>query len=200
MELVYLSKAAVDNLFSEVIPLHQEHVDLRSKAEAAVLQGSGTPHPTVPGVSPVDGPVSVKIECFLSTTPMQVVLPCQQINWALGKLGMDRGEKHAGGWETKRKKPFSRLQCNPGLAKEVAKVLCVQDSLVSGCLQLMLSAMTPLKGSIKALSHNYLRKFVAQTFYSDQSSVLTCLNAAEYLHSAGWGKTFSHSPAVRCAG
>lgn len=49
MELVYLSKAAVDDLFGEVIPLHQEHVDLRDKAEAAVLQASGTPHRTVPG-------------------------------------------------------------------------------------------------------------------------------------------------------
>lgn len=48
MELVYLSKAAVDDLFREVIPLHQEHVDLRSKAEAAVLQASGTTHPTMP--------------------------------------------------------------------------------------------------------------------------------------------------------
>lgn len=49
VELIYLSKAAVDDLFGEVIPLHQEHVDLRSKAEAAVLQASGTPHPAVLG-------------------------------------------------------------------------------------------------------------------------------------------------------
>lgn len=49
MELIYLSKAAVDNLFREVIPLHQEHVDLRNKVEAAVLQASGTPLPTVLG-------------------------------------------------------------------------------------------------------------------------------------------------------
>lgn len=48
MELIYLSKAAIDDLFGEVIPLHQEHVDLRSKAEAAVLQASGTPLPIVP--------------------------------------------------------------------------------------------------------------------------------------------------------
>lgn len=36
VELVYLGKPAVDELFREVVPLHQEHVDLRGKAE--VLQ------------------------------------------------------------------------------------------------------------------------------------------------------------------
>lgn len=61
---------------------------------------------------------------------------------------MEKGQKHAGGWETKRKKPFPRVQSGQWLAKEVPEVLCVQDNLVSGCLQLILSAMTPLKGSL----------------------------------------------------
>lgn len=62
---------------------------------------------------------------------------------------MERGQKHASGWETKRKKLFPRLQSNLWLAKETPKLLCIQDVLVSGCLQLILiSAMTPLKRSI----------------------------------------------------
>lgn len=39
VELVYLGKPAVDDLFGEVVPFYQEHVDLRDKAKALQLCG-----------------------------------------------------------------------------------------------------------------------------------------------------------------
>lgn len=68
VELVYLCKPAVDELFREVVPLHQEHVDLRGKAEAMQPYGRAGPltllRLKLPG-SLTDGSISDKWRVFL---------------------------------------------------------------------------------------------------------------------------------------
>ena len=54
-------------------------------------------------------------------------------------------QKHADGWESKREEPFPSLRSNQWLAKQVPRILCVQDILASGCLRLMPSVMSPPK-------------------------------------------------------
>lgn len=64
MELIYLSKPAVDELFGEVIPLHQEHVNLGCKAEALQLCGQAGPRTPLqlnPPGNPTDLSVTNKL-------------------------------------------------------------------------------------------------------------------------------------------
>lgn len=68
MELVYLSKPAVDELFREIVPLHQEHVDLGGKAEALQLCGRAGPHTPLrlnPPGNPPDLSVTAKLVFYI---------------------------------------------------------------------------------------------------------------------------------------
>lgn len=117
VELVYLGKPAVDDLFREVVPLHQEHVDLRGKAKA--LQLCGTRHPAAAeALGEPRGCFSFKqTVCFSSTTPMRVALPRQRVSWGLGKLSRDRvGNRNMQtGGNQRGKSPFQACEVTNGL-------------------------------------------------------------------------------------